>query len=40
LNLFSLGYCSLEHRSLAERLFFGICSKGAEHRPQARLRPR
>ncbi|MEA2734038.1 MAG: arginine decarboxylase, partial [Humisphaera sp.] len=27
LNLFSLGYCSLEHRSLAERLFFGICSK-------------
>jgi arginine decarboxylase len=27
LNLFSLGYCSLEHRSLAERLFFAICSK-------------
>ncbi len=27
LNLFSLGYCSLENRSLAERLFFGICSK-------------
>jgi arginine decarboxylase len=27
LNLFSLGYCSLEHRSLAERLFFGICAK-------------
>jgi arginine decarboxylase len=27
LNLFSLGYCSLEHRSLAERVFFGICSK-------------
>ncbi|MGH7213335.1 MAG: biosynthetic arginine decarboxylase [Tepidisphaeraceae bacterium] len=27
LNLFSLGYCSLEDRSLAERLFFGICSK-------------
>ncbi|HEV2293176.1 MAG TPA: biosynthetic arginine decarboxylase [Tepidisphaeraceae bacterium] len=27
LNLFSLGYCSLEHRSLAERLFFGLCSK-------------
>jgi arginine decarboxylase len=27
LNLFSLGYCSLEHRSLAERLYFGICSK-------------
>ncbi len=27
LNLFNLGYCSLEHRSLAERLFFGICSK-------------
>ncbi len=27
LNLFSLGYCTLEHRSLAERLFFGICSK-------------
>ena len=27
LNLFSLGYCSLEHRSLAERLFFGICDK-------------
>src|SRR2546421_3160099 len=27
LNLFNLGYCSLEHRSLAERIFFGICSK-------------
>jgi arginine decarboxylase len=27
LNLFNLGYCSLEHRSLAERLFFGICAK-------------
>jgi arginine decarboxylase len=27
LNLFSLGYCTLEDRSLAERLFFGICSK-------------
>src|SRR4051812_37054642 len=27
LNLFNLGYCSLEHRSLAERLFWGICAK-------------
>ena len=27
LNLFSLGYCDLEQRSLAEKLFFGICSK-------------
>lgn len=27
LSLFSLGYCSLEQRSLAERLYFGICSK-------------
>jgi len=27
LNLFSLGYCTLEQRSLAERLFFGICHK-------------
>src|SRR5438270_1300958 len=27
LNLFSLGYCTLEQRSLAEKLFFGICSK-------------
>ncbi len=27
LNLFNLGYCTLEHRSLAERLYFGICSK-------------
>ncbi|HLL91136.1 MAG TPA: biosynthetic arginine decarboxylase [Tepidisphaeraceae bacterium] len=27
LSLFSLGYCSLEHRSLAERLYFGICQK-------------
>jgi arginine decarboxylase len=27
LNLFNLGYCSLEHRSLAERLYFGICAK-------------
>ncbi|MFT3786135.1 MAG: biosynthetic arginine decarboxylase [Tepidisphaeraceae bacterium] len=25
LNLFSLGYCSLEHRSLAEELFYGTC---------------
>src|SRR5213075_2262658 len=30
LNLFSLGYCSLEQRSLAERLFFGICHKALE----------
>ena len=27
LNLFSLGYCTLEQRSLAERLFFGISGK-------------
>ena len=27
LNLFSLGYCSLENRSTAERLFFAICAK-------------
>ncbi len=27
LNLFNLGYCSLEHRSLAEKLYFGICAK-------------
>jgi len=27
LNLFSLGYCSLEHRALGEQLYFGICSK-------------
>ncbi len=27
LSLFNLGYCSLEHRSLAERLFFGTCFK-------------
>ncbi|MBC7785741.1 MAG: biosynthetic arginine decarboxylase [Burkholderiales bacterium] len=27
LNLFSLGYCSLEHRALAEKLYFGTCSK-------------
>ena len=27
LNLFSLGYCSIEHRSLGEELFYGICSK-------------
>jgi arginine decarboxylase len=27
LNLFNLGYCSLEQRSLAERLFWGICAK-------------
>jgi arginine decarboxylase len=27
LNLFSLGYCTLEQRSLAERLFFGTCAK-------------
>ncbi|MGA2500751.1 MAG: biosynthetic arginine decarboxylase, partial [Tepidisphaeraceae bacterium] len=27
LNLFNLGYCTIEARSLAERLFFGVCSK-------------
>jgi arginine decarboxylase len=27
LHLFNLGYCSLAHRSLAERLFFAICAK-------------
>ncbi|MEM1107248.1 MAG: biosynthetic arginine decarboxylase [Planctomycetota bacterium] len=26
LSSFSLGYCSLEHRGLAERLFYGVCS--------------
>lgn len=26
LDLFNLGYCSLEQRGLAERLFYGICS--------------
>ena len=31
LNAFSLGYCSLEHRSLAERLYFGLCSKVLSH---------
>ena len=40
LNLFSLGYCSLEHRSLAERLFFGICAKDSEHHPADGIRPR
>jgi len=27
LSLFSLGYCTLEQRGLAERLFFNICSR-------------
>jgi arginine decarboxylase len=27
LNLFNLGYCSLEQRSLAERLYYALCSK-------------
>jgi arginine decarboxylase len=27
MNLFNLGYCSLEHRALAEKLFFGVCAK-------------
>lgn len=27
LSLFNLGYCTLEYRSLAEKLFFGICTK-------------
>jgi len=31
LNLFSLGYCTLEDRSLAEKLFFGISSKILNH---------
>jgi arginine decarboxylase len=29
LHLFNLGYCSLTHRSLAERLFFAICARVA-----------
>lgn len=27
LSLFNLGYCSLEHRGLAERLYYAICSR-------------
>lgn len=27
LNLFNLGYCTLEQRGVAERLFFGLCAK-------------
>jgi arginine decarboxylase len=27
LNLFSLGYCTLENRAMAEKLYFGICFK-------------
>ncbi len=27
MNLFSLGYCRLEHRSLAERAYFALCTK-------------
>ncbi|MEX0745818.1 MAG: biosynthetic arginine decarboxylase, partial [Alphaproteobacteria bacterium] len=27
LNLFNLGYCSLSDRGLAERLYYGVCSK-------------
>lgn len=27
LHLFNLGYCSLEHRSLAERAFYGLCHR-------------
>jgi len=30
MHLFNLGYCTLEQRSLAERLFFGICHKVLE----------
>ena len=37
LNLFSLGYCSLEQRSLAERLFLRHLLEGAADHPQARL---
>ena len=40
LNAFNLGYCSLEHRALAERLYFGVCVKvqktleNVEHVPE------
>ena len=27
INLFKLGYCTLDQRALAERLYFGICSR-------------
>ncbi len=29
LNLFNLGFCSLQHRGLAERAFYGLCGKAA-----------
>ncbi|MEM8737390.1 MAG: biosynthetic arginine decarboxylase [Planctomycetota bacterium] len=37
LSLFSLGYCSLEHRGLAERLYYTICSQA--HRLAQALDP-
>ena len=30
LNLFSLGYCTLAQRGLAEKLFFGVCAKALQ----------
>ncbi|MCC7204916.1 MAG: biosynthetic arginine decarboxylase [Phycisphaeraceae bacterium] len=30
LNLFNLGYCTLSHRALAERLYFAICGKALQ----------
>lgn len=30
-HLFNLGYCSLEHRALAQRLHFAICARVLEH---------
>jgi arginine decarboxylase len=37
LSLFSLGYCSLEHRGLAERLYYAICSR--VHREARQMDP-
>ncbi len=31
MHLFNLGYCSLQMRALAERLYFGICFKALEY---------
>ena len=31
MHLFNLGYCSLQLRALAEKLYFGICFKTLEH---------
>ena len=40
MSLFNLGHLTIEHRALAERLFWALVQQAPEHGARARLRPR